>query len=94
VGQRQRIAIARALAGKPRLVVFDEPTSALDPTAEAAVNRALNELRRDAVVLVVSHRRDSAVRCDRVLYLRDGRLVAEGGGPEMWQLAGFTTSAA
>jgi ABC-type multidrug transport system fused ATPase/permease subunit len=94
VGQRQRIAIARALAGKPRLVVFDEPTSALDPTAEAAVNRALNELRRDAVVLVVSHRRDSAVRCDRVLYLRDGRLVAEGGGPEMWQLAGFATSSA
>jgi ABC-type multidrug transport system fused ATPase/permease subunit len=91
VGQRQRIAIARALVGKPRLVVFDEPTSALDPQAETAVHRALDELRREAIVLVISHRRDSALRCDRVLYLRDGRLVAEGRGSEMWALAGFGT---
>jgi ATP-binding cassette subfamily B protein len=89
VGQRQRVAIARALAGNPRLVVFDEPTSALDPGAETAVRRALEELRRDATVLVISHRRESALQCDRVLYLRDGHLVAEGHGLEMWELAGF-----
>jgi ABC-type multidrug transport system fused ATPase/permease subunit len=94
VGQRQRVAIARALAGNPRLIVFDEPTSALDPEAENAVRLALEELRRDATVLVISHRRDSALRCDRVLYLREGHLVAEGRGAEMWELAGFGAPAA
>jgi ATP-binding cassette subfamily B protein len=89
VGQRQRVAIARARAGNPRLVVFAEPTSALDPEAEAAVRRALDELRREATVLVISHRRESALQCDRVLYLRDGHLVAEGRGSEMWERAGF-----
>jgi ABC-type multidrug transport system fused ATPase/permease subunit len=89
VGQRQRIAIARALAGNPSLIVFDEPTSALDPEAETAIQRALDELRRNAIVLVISHRRDSALRCDRVLYLREGCIVAEGRGAEMWELAGF-----
>lgn len=94
VGQRQRIAIARALAGRPRLVVFDEPTSALDPDSEAAVHRALDELRRDATVIVISHRRESALRCDRVLYLSNGRLVDEGSGSEMWALAGFSSPGA
>lgn len=94
VGQRQRIAIARALVGRPRLIVFDEPTSALDPESEAAVHTALDELRRDATVIVISHRRESALRCDRVLYLHDGHLVDEGTGPEMWALAGFNAPGA
>jgi ABC-type transport system involved in cytochrome bd biosynthesis fused ATPase/permease subunit len=43
--------------------------------------------------LVISHRHESALRCDRVLYLRDGHLVAEGHGAEMWDLAGFRAPA-
>ncbi len=92
LGQRQRITIARAVAGRPNLVVFDEPTSALDPVSESAINRVIDDLRKDAIVLVVSHRRESAIRCDRVLYLEAGELVAEGDGAAMWERAGFAGS--
>lgn len=90
VGQRQRVAIARALVGRPALVVFDEPTSALDPESEALVHEAIERLRRDAMVLVISHHRQTAELCDRVLWIEDGHLMGEGSGEEMWSRAGFS----
>jgi ABC-type multidrug transport system fused ATPase/permease subunit len=92
VGQRQRIAIARALAGRPSIVVFDEPTSALDPISEKIIHDVLLELRQSSIVIVISHRRESAMLCDRVLLMREGRLVGTGSGSEMWGLAGFDDS--
>jgi putative ABC transport system ATP-binding protein len=76
-GQQQRAAIARALANDPPLVVADEPTGNLDSqTAEAVVSLLEDLSRGGKTVLMVTHERDITRRVDRVVPLRDGRVVA------------------
>lgn len=77
-GQRQRIGIARALYKKAKVLVFDEATSALDTVTEQAVMDAIENLDRDLTVLLIAHRLTTIQRCDRVIELDRGRLVAEG----------------
>ncbi|CAG7574558.1 putative ABC transport system ATP-binding protein [Barrientosiimonas humi] len=81
-GQQQRAAIARALVGDRRLVLADEPTGALDSTTGEAVLRVLRE-RCDAGAagLLVTHEARHAGWADRVVFLRDGRVVDSTGGP-------------
>lgn len=77
-GQRQRLAIARALYRQPSVLVFDEGTSALDTETEMALMQALESLRGQRTLVTVAHRLTTVENCDRVLLLRDGRLVDEG----------------
>lgn len=77
-GQRQRIGIARALYKKATVLVFDEATSALDTVTEQAVMDAIENLGRDLTILIIAHRLTTIRRCDRVIELNRGRLVAEG----------------
>lgn len=85
-GQRQRIALARALYGKPRLVVLDEPNSNLDVEGEAALIEAIREMKADGVTLViVTHRSKLLIAMDRILVLREG--VIEKFGPPAEVLA-------
>jgi ATP-binding cassette subfamily C protein len=78
-GQRQRIALARALYGEPFLVVLDEPNSNLDADGEAALTRALLDVRRrGGIVVVIAHRPSALAAVDTVLFLRDGRTQALG----------------
>jgi ABC-type multidrug transport system fused ATPase/permease subunit len=77
-GQRQRLTLARALGGRPRLLVLDDATSAVDPRVEAAILAALR--RRDAgtSILVVAYRRATIALADEVVYLEQGKVVATG----------------
>jgi len=83
VGQRQRIVLARALAGHPDLLVLDEPTSALDAHTEHAVRAAISALRGRTTVVVIAHRLSTLDDCDRVAVLDDGRLTALGPPEEL-----------
>jgi len=73
-GQRQRLCIARALAGKPSLLVLDEPTSALDTASERHVLDSLSSLRGETTIVVVTHRLAVLDVCDQVLSLDGGRI--------------------
>ena len=74
-GQRQRLAIARALLLRPRLLLFDEATSALDPESEAIVQQNLTEIARGRTVIVVSHRLSSLANADAIMVMDHGKVV-------------------
>lgn len=78
-GQRQRIALARALYGDPFLVVLDEPNANLDGEGEIALQKALGELKkRGAIVIIISHRPSALEQCDKILILSNGAQQAFG----------------
>ncbi|MCT6856276.1 MAG: ATP-binding cassette domain-containing protein, partial [Bombella apis] len=74
-GQRQRLAIARAVISDPKLMILDEATSALDPESEALVNANLQNLAKGRTMVIVSHRLSSLVKCDQIAVLDQGRVV-------------------
>ena len=78
-GERQRVAIARALANSPELIVTDEPTGSLDSRSSADIIGLLEGLQRDGAitVVIVTHDRAIAERCDRRVELVDGRIVSD-----------------
>lgn len=78
VGQRQRIAIARALVRNPPILVLDEATSALDPVTEDAVSKTIQKLGADRTVISVTHRLSPITRCDQIFVLEQGKLVEAG----------------
>jgi ATP-binding cassette, subfamily B, bacterial len=82
-GQRQRLTLARALAGRPRLLVLDDATSAVDPRVEAAILASLRGRDAGATILVVAYRRATIALADEVVYLQHGRVVAIGTHAEL-----------
>lgn len=74
-GQRQKIAIARALIKPADLLILDEPTSALDPMAEAEIYENFNRLAENRTALYISHRMSSSIFCDKILVLENGRVT-------------------
>ena len=81
-GQRQRLALARALARRPQLLVLDDATSAIDPRVEAQILKALREELR-MTTLVVAQRRSTVELADRIVRMQAGRIVATGTHAEL-----------
>lgn len=73
-GQKQKIAIARALAKQADLLILDEPTSALDPLAEAEIYENFNKMVLHKTAIYISHRMSSSIFCDKVLVLENGKV--------------------
>ena len=82
-GQRQRIAIARVMLERPKLLILDEASSSLDSESEALVQDALERLMRGRTTLVIAHRLSTVIRSDRILVLDQGRIVSEGSHQEL-----------
>ena len=90
-GQRGRASLAAALLGKPQLLVLDEPTVGLDPVLRVELWTLFRSLAATGVTLVVSsHVMDEATRCDRLLLLREGSLIADTTPEELLRSTGTT----
>jgi ABC-type multidrug transport system fused ATPase/permease subunit len=82
-GQRQRVALARALLRRPRLLILDDATSAVDPSVESRILRGLRDADLPSTVVLVAYRASSIALADEVLFVEDGRIVAQGTHAEL-----------
>lgn len=86
-GQRQRLMIARAIAPKPKVLMFDEATSALDNLTQKTVSESLDSLK--CTRIVIAHRLSTIKQCDRILVLDKGKIIEDGTYDQLIQRRGF-----
>ena len=86
-GQRQRLMIARAVAPKPRILMFNEATSALDNVTQKQVSEALDQMK--CTKIIIAHRLSTIRHCDRILVLDDGHIIEDGTYDELISQNGY-----
>jgi subfamily B ATP-binding cassette protein MsbA len=82
-GQRQRLAIARAVLKNPPILILDEATSALDTTSERLVQDALNNLMKNRTSIIIAHRLSTIQHADEIIVLRKGEIIEKGNHQEL-----------
>jgi ATP-binding cassette subfamily B protein len=88
-GQRQLLAIARALVYNPAVLVLDEATSSVDPESEALIRQAMAGLMQDRTSITIAHRLSTVQNADRILVLHRGRIHEEGSHADLLRLGGL-----
>jgi ATP-binding cassette, subfamily B, bacterial len=88
-GEKQRIAVARAILKNPPILIFDEATSALDSQSEHAIQQELDRLSQNRTTLIIAHRLSTIVRADEILVLERGRIVERGTHMELLERQGM-----
>ena len=86
-GQKQRLLIARAIAPKPKILLFDEATSALDNITQKIVSESLEKLK--CTRIVIAHRLSTIRQCDRIIVLDKGHIIEDGTYDELIAKSGF-----
>jgi len=87
-GERQLLALGRALAYRPALLVLDEATSSVDPETERLIQDTISRLSRRQTTLIVAHRPSTIRQADRILVMHHGRIVEQGSHEELMELGG------
>lgn len=82
-GQRQRLSIARCMLRDSRIILMDEATSALDNATQAKIQQAIDNMRRGRTVVIIAHRLSTIAEADRILFMKDGRILTEGTHREL-----------
>ena len=82
-GQKQRLAIARALIQKTEIILFDEATSALDNETQEHIKKAIDNMKNEYTILIIAHRLSTIINSDRILFLNEGKIEAEGTHKEL-----------
>ncbi|MEZ4633200.1 MAG: ATP-binding cassette domain-containing protein [Deinococcales bacterium] len=82
-GQRQRVTIARAFLKDPQILILDEATSALDSASEKLIQEALEKLMQNRTTFIVAHRLSTIIHADKILVMREGRIVDSGSHNEL-----------
>jgi ABC-type multidrug transport system fused ATPase/permease subunit len=89
IGQKQRLAIARALIKRPKILLLDEITSNIDNASEAYINNAIFDLPRNMLVVIIAHRLSSIKKCDTIYFLDNGEIMEHGTHAELMQMGGL-----
>ena len=89
VGQKQRIAIARAILKNTPIILFDEVTSSLDKNSKKAIERTIDKLSKEKTVIVIAHTLDSIEDYDNIIVLKDGKIVEQGSHNELIKSKGL-----
>ena len=88
VGQKHRVAIARAILRNPRILVLDEPTSALDAGSEKIITESLDELMKDKTTFIIAHRLSTVRKADLILVFKEGKIIESGTHEELLTIEG------
>lgn len=91
-GERQRVAIARAILKNAPLIILDEATSALDSEVESQIQEAIDKLTRNKTTFIIAHRLATVVNSDRILVLKNGKIIESGKHPELMSIEGYYAS--